>query len=302
MVVAAIAGACAVDIPDVVTDGGDDSSTSHDVTSGGDASDAGPADVIVTPPTCDGGCGYSLPSNFGLVLFANGSQVCPQGSLPNPISVDPDASAACTCGCSVTQQPDCNNGTIQRARDNTATPTCNQQESQLQIMGASCLQHAFLSGILHRSFTPPTATGGTCSPQDKANAGAVTSTASVACVATSCTTQACSAPGFKLCAIASGQVACPAPFTVVHPVGVGSLSCAGCGPCTVSGTCTGVLHRYSDTACGTLAEDDIVDGGCEDATASSASYNYTGTFAGGCTPSGTSSPTLAGSQTLCCLP
>ncbi len=294
----AAAAACALDIPDVIVEGGVDAKT-------------GDVDVL----QCDDSC---APTGFAPVLFAlDRTAACPSGMQTLDLAADPDAApaSACSCGCNVLTQPQCLPTTLTHRIEEFQLPdgsvACNTGGNAF-IVDGGCNMVVDAGGVsIHFAwqgdpFAPTT--DGTCSSTSTVNTAAVPSTASRLCVDPTCTGTCASQGNFQACVYAQGAVTCPNGFTKTHHVGTVNLSCSSCSACTVTadGGCQGTLALYSDTNCNSKIIDVSFDGGCASTGANGQtadSMRYTPLLVGvGCN-AGTSSVSgvsLTGEITVCC--
>jgi hypothetical protein len=293
------------------------------------------------PCTTQNGC-YVIPGGWTpVVLSPDENPACPTGfanASPTDVVEGPNTSAACQCSCSVTTQT-CENGAIavhwdtggpggggcglqgQPQQDNNAPPggSC---DTDMYPGGTTPLMPSYKS--IDLQFTPPAFTGActatgtptgnityasqdrTCVPDSQASAG---------CNGNQCTPPNVPGP-YKFCIAQGGNHNCPGgaggSFTVQHVVGTGvTLSCSGCGGCTVNGTCSGgTMQLFTDKKC-TAGELDIpVDDKCHQTNAQSdtyGSYKYVANAPTGvaCQAQGTSTAqgvSLDAEETICCLP
>ncbi|HEY8080099.1 MAG TPA: hypothetical protein VIF62_38475 [Labilithrix sp.] len=284
-----------------------------------DASNDVVPDVV---DACDQtGC-VDIPTGFSLVAYsATGGTTCPTGfTAPNAFVEGPSAGpGACTCGCTVTANPSCpTNGSIVGHFDTAGDGMCGSAGGSLTNMG--CGTDGFLgpfsTGNEHR-YTPPAATGGTCTSSAAKDAGKVSYTAQghscEASVLPECNGKVCIpsvGSGFAACLAKDGDVPCPSSFSTKHLVGSGAtLSCgAGCS-CGVTATCKGTLYYHVSTDCSDVMPpfSTPVDDACHATDAMGASYGshkYVPMAAANiaCTKGGSTAPSvsLTDEQTICC--
>ena len=302
------AGACALDIPDVIVEGGVDANKS----------DSSPPQDVNVPdvpiPQCDASC---APSGFTPVLFATDrSSACPSGMTTLDLAADPGAAPAnaCTCDCNITTQPHCLPATI--THDVAQFPpldgglSCNSTGTQFIVDGGCYQPDGGGVNVLYAWEGHPYApvASGSCTSNASANAGAVPSTASRLCVDSTCAGTCASQGNLKACVYAPGAVPCPSGFTQTHHAGTVSLACAACAACSVTnGQCEGTVTLYSDTACTTKIIDESMDGGCALNGSANGQYaqslKYTPQLVGTtCNPgkAGVGTVSLAGEVTVCC--
>ncbi len=163
---------------------------------------------------------------------------------------------ACTCTCSVTQQPSCTTGNVNWSYG-TQAPLC-LTPSPVNSNGTCQPSNATLASA---QFVAPLApTGGACTGQAVGDPSKVQDTQIRTCsVPTSDEASVCSgvAPGgSSACILASGDVPCPqgSPFQTRYVMGdTQTLVCSTCGSCSVGATCTGAsLDIYSDMGCSNM--------------------------------------------------
>ena len=300
------AGACALDIPDVIVDGG------VDANNGDSSSDVNVPDVPV--PTCDASC---APSGFAPVLFAlDRSSSCPAGMTVLDLAADPGAAPAnaCTCDCHVTMQPQCAPATI--THDIATFPPldgglfCISAGSSLTVDGGCNLVPDGGQLAIHYAWEGhpfPPVDAGTCTSNASGNAGVVPSTAGRLCVDSTCTGTCASQGNFKACVYAQGAVPCPSGFTQTHHAGTVSLACAACSACSVTnGQCEGTVSLYADLNCASKIIDENMDGGCASNGSANGqvaqSLKYNPSVVGSTCNAGKSSGTvsLTNEVTVCC--
>jgi hypothetical protein len=255
VVAIATAAACALDIPDVIVEGG--------------AADVDVPDVPV--PQCDDSC---APAGFVPGLFAlDRSTACPTGMQTLDLAADPGAAPAsvCTCSCNVTSQPECIPATLTHHISQFVGPdgsvACNSGGTPFDVDGGCNLvgdggQVAIHFGWEGDPFKPTSP--GTCTSTASTNAGAVPSTASRLCIDTTCTAACASQGSLQACVYAKGDVPCPSGYSKTHHAGTVNVSCSPCSACSVTtdGGCEGTLALYSDTLCANKIIDVSFDGGC----------------------------------------
>jgi hypothetical protein len=299
-------GACGGADESALLDGG---ASGDDGGSGGDVivgKDVGP---VEGGPNCEPKCA-TIPLGFRPVRLGSANTACPSGwvtadGFTNPTATD----GACTCNCSVTQNPDCTQGKIVRAFDDSTSPTCTSPATQLSGNGGLCTQ---IGGTLvfnhtHYVADPPPPSGGACQYDAQLDKGKLGGTPVRLCAPPqSCEGQICD--GGSICVATDGDQACPGDFptkTVMGDAVTGT--CGSCGSCTASGTCTGTISFYADQLCQTTSTDVVADAVCKANTISTSlgfvSYTWKGslvkaTCAG--TPSSTATPSLDQPITVCC--
>ena len=262
----------------------------------------------VDAAACDasGACSAAkVPPGWTAVAFHEGFVGCPDGFTSQKFVTNPIAS--CTCGCTVTTQPNCTTGSIPTTSGSTSS--CGQPGETANVDGG-CLG---IVGTLATYFegTPLAPAGAKCTTQATADAS---TTSAEACIPNSCGDAICQGvvpQGFKACVMNAGDLPCPSgtPFTVVTRVGVSADVTCGTGcACTVSAACeAGTFTLYTDSACKTQLTTLPVDGKCvptgENAMAVG-SLKYTAIGSASCAVQGTSDPdaSFAGVHTVCCAP
>ena len=286
-----------------------DGGTSGGDGGGGDAivgNDTGPIDG---GPSCEAKCA-TIPQGFRPVRLGNANSACPSGWATADGFTNPSASdGACTCNCNVTQNPDCTNGKILRAFDDTSSPTCGNNATTLNGNGGLCTQ---IGGTLFFNHThyvadPPPPSGGACQFDAQLDNKKLTGTAARVCAPPqSCLGQICD--GGAVCVATDGDHACPSDFPTKTLVGEAvTATCGSCGSCTAAGTCTGTISFYQDQLCQTTGTNVTADAVCKANTIGSTTgfvaYTWSGSLAkASCagTPSSTATPALANPVTVCC--
>ncbi len=299
LVLSALLGAaCFVDIPDVVS--GD---AGLDVTVDAPAGDAGgDAQDVFVPPACDASCG--APAGFYPVLFEpTRTSTCPSGTQTEDLVADPGTapSAACACGCTVSQQPSCLPTSLQF---HFGTTSCTSS-TVLGVTGGCDKGPNYTLAAYGEVVSPPPLDAGACSNAATPNPGVVSRSNVRVCAPTTCGAS-CSATGtFKVCYAAPGNVACPGGL-VAHHAGTDVTVACTCAGCTMNGTCGGTVDLYGDGNCLSLAYAQNVDSTCSAQTASGTiirSWKYipaTASCDGGA-PSQVDAG-LANAETICCPP
>ena len=167
-------------------------------------------------------------------------------------------------------------------------------------------------------YSPPAATGGTCTAQGTPQPLQVTYAASdrvctpqtPPCTAGRCTPAF--GAGIKVCVEATGAVSCPGtPFTEQHLIGgPATFTCsAGC-TCQVSATCAGTMKLFTDGKCKNNELDVPADGACHNPshpakTYGSYQYSPAAPTGVGCAAAGASTAqnlALPDQHTVCCAP
>jgi hypothetical protein len=274
-------------------------------------------------PKTDGGnacdpskCNINVPQGWKLATASKDrTAACPDGWKTTDVVADPVADpAACSCGCNVTQQPDCPGGAVTRNLD-PGTNTCSQAATTLQVTGGGLCDpfnnfFIMLQGKAYQTI-PPKAKGGACQFDAKADTSKVKTVDGRVCEPPpSCQGDICKMA--QICVMQDGDVACPSDFSNKRLIGAApKVECAACsGPCDVKGDCSGTLSMYTDKTCTQGKIDFTADGNCDPApNGNNLQYqaaSYTGAVKNaGCaqTPP-TSAPTVKLDQpmTVCCKP
>lgn len=297
------AGACALDIPDVIVDGGVDANK-------GDSSPSDVNVIDVPVPQCDASC---APAGFTPVLFAlDRSTKCPASTTTLDLAADPGAApaSACPCDCTVTTQPTCLPATVTHEIQTVADGglACTVGGNPLTFDGGCLSEPGFNIHLAWQGDPYAPIDAGTCTSNVTSNAGNVPSTASRLCIDSTCASTCAAQGNFKACVYASGDVACPTGYTQTHHAGTVGVTCGACSACAVNGgLCEGTISIYSDFSCALKIIDVSQDGGCASTgngngqTANS--LKYTPLVAGlACTPGKSSGGTVSlGSEiTVCC--
>ena len=258
-----------------------------------------------------GGDGNTGPCQSGwtLVLGVSGGGACPGGYAEAYMGLtNPQAQAgACTCSCSITQQPSCTTGTVTWDYGMMA-PLCFGPSN---VASNGTCQH--LNGSLQPAqFVAPLApSGGACTGQAVGDPTKVQTTQIRTCsVPASDEASVCAgvAPGGSAaCIVTAGDVPCPqgSPFQVRSVIGdTETLVCSACGACSVSATCTGAsLDIYSDPNCTNMMTSIPANSQCVSVQGGNMqAYWYKATVTSpACKATGTAASfQTAGAQTLCC--
>ena len=272
--------------------------------------DAGPCDT-----DADGCVDPVVPAGWQPTAYVeNPSADCPADFGPNDDAVtSPTAgSFACSCSCSVSQQPSCVSGTIPTADGSTSA--CNVAGDLLDAANGACTPVGFAATLdVYSLATPLAPTGGSCGVQAASQGNPTATPARLCAPAAGCRSAACAgyAPaGYLSCITTAGDVACPggSPFQNKHLVGTSpTAGCSDCGSsCTLQVTCTqATLDLYGDVGCNALVCALPATGQCLPTNAAGSgvrSYRYSAVPSGGCSADGTSTPTLGLQQprTVCC--
>ncbi len=302
--------ACGIDIPEVVpVDAGVSEAGATDAPLLNDAAKDAGADVI-TPPVCDAACGFALPQGFGLVTFSAGATpACDPGQAPSDVVVDPKVGAsACTCPCTITKPPDCSRGIIKTTLDNDNSKTCGITGVSLVATPGCNVQVGNLSADI--GVTAPSAIdAGGCSTNLVVDNTALQSNNARVCTPSSCATTSCVPSLGRLCAVATGDVGCPSPFTEKHLMGTSAaVACSPCGSCSIAAACAGTLDVFMNGACSVneLVGKYTTGAGCQPTLANGVaigSFKWTGFGTSSCTAdASTPSANLTNAQTVCCRP
>jgi hypothetical protein len=270
------------------------------------------------PQSCSvdaGACVAGLPSGWDLVAFdPSNENACPSNYTSAPVvwNVVPTG-AACDCGCTVTNPPACDVGTLQRYV--SSDTSCGTTGVSLAVNGPGCTAYPSTTLLSHSKSSPLAPTGGTCtgdiikSPTNVGrNAGAICR------VPAACEEQFCGGDvpgGFQSCiqSQASGAQTCPSGW--LNPVVVGDDFTFDCSACTCdvngSSTCTNAsVDIFSDSQCNTKLVTMPVDGNCDVDTAAGQSpgaFEYHATLNQVCKATGAKTPSnvqLVNSRTICC--
>jgi len=301
-----IAGACALDIPDVIVEGGVDATSDS------------PADVNVPDvpiPQCDGSC---APTGFTPVLFAlDRSTACPSGMQTLDLAVDPGAAppSACTCDCTVTSQPECVPATVTHDIEQFGSLdgglSCNGSGTPFTLDGGCNIVPDGGAVAIHIAwdwYPYPPVEAGTCTSNAIVNSSGVPSSAGRLCVDPTCAGTCANQGNLAACVYAQGNVPCPSAYSKAHHAGTVSVSCPACQGCTVTsdGGCEGTIAFYADFGCAVKITTANMDAGCAATGANgqtAPSMRYTPVVAGvACNPgtSGNGTVSLGGEVTVCC--
>ena len=280
--------------------------------------DNGDGLVDCADPFCVGAgfiCVPPAPSGWSYAgLVAGSPPACGAGTTAAPLVMDISAApAVCTCGCSVTQPPTCESGSIQVL---SGTSACTAS-STIPAGDGNCAD-ASLDFSYYKAFYPPGPTGGACADSVGASLPTPTSTQVTACenamAGAGCSAgKVCSwnGPG-GTCLVVDGGAACPPAYPHGHDAGSAiedMRDCGACSGCTVSGTCSnGVLSTYGSPGCtgGGGVGPVPVDGGCGfyGSLARVTFYRYSATPLPACTPGAGGVPSggvaLLNPSTVCC--
>jgi hypothetical protein len=224
-------------------------------------------------------CTQNIPVGWTLSMYTTGPDVCPTG-YPEHVgyaspTIDP---SACSCGCTVTQDGDCLQGTITVTGNADNGPVCDTPILSLEVSGSgsSCLTvSSYSAGVSLPSRTQASALppdGGTCADMARMDPTQVSSTAARYCdVPPSGAGSVCNGstpPGFMACIAASGALACPPATSFNTRFVVGdraTLECSPCTECSVATTCSNpTISAYDNRMCrGSPIAVLPVDGACD---------------------------------------
>ena len=279
-----------------------------------DAAVAAPVDAPVDAPSCasTGPCTQALPAGWSpMAVPANPSTACPGGFNAADLLAQVTANAgACDCGCSVTKNPVCNVGSMQRYISNDAS--CGSLGVLLSINGAGCTPFGPITVSSHGKGTALSPSGGTCGPTVVEDKTKVTKTMLRTCNGVSCAENVCNGDvplGFSACVVKTGnEPTCPAGFTAQRTVVGGdfTLGCSACSCDVNASTCTAAtLAYYSDGQCNNLVTSGPVDGVCnanQNVGNNANHFKYAATVNAVCTAAGSkpAAPALAQPTTVCC--
>ncbi|MGA7120135.1 MAG: hypothetical protein WBY94_08565, partial [Polyangiaceae bacterium] len=244
-----------------------------------DSSDGAPAvanaiEAGGVPPADAGGdalsssdaaaCTQTIPAGWTLAVYTTGTDACPPGypehlGYTSP-TIDP---SACSCGCTVTQDGDCLQGTITVNGNADNGPVCDTPILSLDVSGSgsSCLTvSSYSAGVSLPSRTQASALppdGGTCADMARMDPTQVSSTAARYCdVPLAGAGSVCNGstpPGFTACIATSGAVACPSATSFNTRFVVGdraTLECSPCTECSVATTCSNpTISAYDNRMC-----------------------------------------------------
>ena len=277
-----------------------------------------------TDPACTAGytCVPPLTSGWSWAAYDQGARPgCATGfTTPTDVDEGPIAQAAtCGCGCTPTS-PTCASGNLAITAGTSGVNGCQNNASQAEVATAGCraLSAPLITIAWKVNANGPAPSGGSCAASPSVNKFAVTyehlgrTCAFAGNVGAGCGGGDVCAPKaapFTMCVAHTGDVACPAGFSVKHPIGTVVADTRGCSACTcsfIAGTCGGALSLYSDNLCTLGAAPVTVDGTCQAvATANYVSYAYTGQSTGssctGSAVSATGTAVFSDLQTVCCV-
>lgn len=288
---------------------GDDGGLVGDAAVPGDGMVDGEATAPVEASSCVG----SIPTGWSIVLREGSRAACPAGYGSHDTLEDPQAmNGACTCTCTLSQHPTCENGTLQGSYG-TGGPPCSTPTLGLGVSGGTCAQlqpGGPTPGAV--AVQPIAPAGGTCASTAKGDTSQVSAVESRLCAVPAAEADGvCNGTvpsGFVACIAAPGSVACPAglPFTT-HTVVADNetLVCSACTGCTVNASCgPGSVTFYSDYLCGQAVGTITANGTCTQTTwgGNMNSIRYQSASTSTCGASGTSTATFQPSapQTVCC--
>ena len=260
-----------------------------------------------------GTCVASIPQGWSLVAYEPSQVSCPAGytasydALANPQA----AAGACTCTCSMTSQPTCDDGTLHINWGSSST--CPSSILPLGVGGGGCTQMQPGGPAANAISIPPLSlSGGACSGFAVGDVSKVTTTEVRYCVVPGASAEGVcggAAPsGFSACIASPGDVACPSgsPFgnrTVIGDAQI--LVCSACTSCAVQGDCTGsTVKFFGDYLCTAYVGSITADGTCTQPSWAGQQVHgleYQAQVNATCTAGGTSPGFQAtGTQTICC--
>jgi hypothetical protein len=293
-------------------DGGGDAAAS-------DGGNANAPDAPISPSDASVACMRGIPGGWKLSVYSVGSDPCPMGFADHEVLAEPTvAPAGCSCGCDVTQDGDCMEGSLIVYGNPDNGPSCDTPLFQLDVTGNACLVSApnMPAGAVTMSAQvtalPPQ--GGACSSALQVDPTQVSTPSARYCdVPTASIDSVCggSVPaGFAVCIASGGTTTCPPGTPFVHRSVVEddvTLQCSPCSACAVGTACSNAsVSVYDNRACREPPVESLqVDGMC-DVSAASAMANvvavkYSATEATTCTAgSSTAAVQLANPRTICC--
>ena len=263
-------------------------------------------------------CVAPAPEGWSQVVFdPTGQATCPtQFAQSIAVDIDPvDTPAQCSCNCSVTSQPLCDDMAVTTSFGDTAACSSGAKPVTADGTCASVMPKANLPPYV--DVIAPIANGGTCSsaavaqlPPTGASKGQLC-TGGATQLAGGCSGgQVCvAAPSpLKSCIEQIGQHACPAGYQVSHFLG-SAHDTRGCGPgctCTTTASCSVRLTYFSDGMCKNMSAA-LASGGCNQTQASQPAASYLAVVSiqnVTCDPVGAPQPTghvtLDQARTICC--
>jgi len=261
------------------------------------------------------------------VAFAgNQGTACPSQSVQADVLEGPDTSSVCGCNCALSTPPTCATGAIAVKYDanfNHSPLSCGSTGNPATMAESTSCSTMLYTGnplgyqSLDLSYTPPSPTGGTCTPSPLANTGNLTYASqdrictpnTEPCTGSDCTPSF--GAGWGVCISSAGSLSCPGTtFTTRHIVGgTATFTCSSTCSCQVTGTCPGTITLYTNNNCTGTEQSVPVNGTCLNGSNAYnsnnyASYEYTaGTPQSSCDPTGTSTAQNVGQsnvQTVCC--
>jgi hypothetical protein len=249
-------------------------------------------------------------SGWTLVLGVGGGGMCPGGypEVYKGVSNPQAQPGACTCACTMTQQPSCTTGTVNWDWGMMA-PLCFGGSSPVNANGTCQMFNASLQGAQY--VQPLSASGGACTEQLAADPTKLQTTD-----VRTCTVPAADAAsvcgggmvpgGTAACVIAPGDVQCPpGPFQIRTVIADSEmLVCSACSACGVTANCKSPeLDIYSDPQCMNMTVAIAANSMCVNVMAGpmkafwyKATVDMPKCVAGGSTPSFQAT----NAQTLCC--
>jgi hypothetical protein len=290
---------------------------------GGDGAVDVAEELAPLPPGPDGGCTgvcvADLPSGWTFIAYDQAFRPACAANFQTPTPVAEGLSAApATCGCSCAMQtPPCSNLTV--TAGNSGTNGCQNKSSQALVWDGGCLPVTSIVTAAGDSVSVTASGNGGCAPDDASvvlPSPTYASQGNICQMGVSpgagCTSGVCvpdPAP-YKMCVYQTGDVACPAAYSVKHVVGTGLSDGRGCTGCTCTfdggGGCGGSATLYTGGACNAQSLGVTADGTCHAvSTQTFKSMSYQPTAVGGaCVGSGAPTPTgtatFATTATVCC--
>ncbi len=280
--------------------------------------DAAPPDAPADGPlptgcVATGPCTQSIPAGWTAVAAPDDPNAsCPSGFATSDRVVQVTAGVgACGCGCSVTKDPACDVGTLQRHIGDTTN--CTNVGATLSANGPACTATGQpLSITAYAKVTTPGPTGGTCVASAVEDKTKVTRSSLRTCAAAACAETVCNGAlkSNLACVVKDGnEPTCPTGFAAKRTV-VGNDFTLGCSACTcdVNGASScvgGMLRYYSDSQCTTQVASVSANNTCNLQTGSgtfATYFKYSATLTKVCSSTGpkTAAPALVGVSTVCC--
>ena len=224
-------------------------------------------------------CTLSIPASWTLSVYTTGAGACPTGYPEHVAYASPTIGAnACSCGCTVTQDGDCLQGTIAVSGNADNGATCDTPILTIDVSGGgsacftvpSSSQGVSLPARTQASALPPD--GGTCADMAGMDPTQVSSApiryCDVPAAGAGSVCNGSAPPGFMACIATSGTVACPAASSFNTRFVVGdraTIACSPCTECSVATTCSNpTISAYDNRMCrGSPFAVLSVDGACD---------------------------------------